>query len=63
MKNRKQYFKDKAPAMIFLFGLFILSLFTMSDASTEWRIAAPSFFFGINLGIVVYGLFIKKYRK
>lgn len=56
--NREQYFKDKMWAMLAILAMQMLSLFTMDDASVAWQIIVPTFFFLINLGIVIYG-FIK----
>lgn len=59
--NRKAYFKDKAIIFI-VFPIFgTISLFTMDDASTAWRIAAPIFLYGIAVGTALYGFL--KYKK
>jgi hypothetical protein len=59
--KRKDYFKDMAVASSVLIALGTLSLFTMYDASTAWRVIVPTFFFGIVSGIVVNGFL--SYKK
>jgi len=54
--NFKDFIKDKAIVFI-LYPIFgIISLFTMDDASTIWEAIVPAFFFGMALGVLVYGL-------
>lgn len=54
--DRKAYFKDKMVIFIFFPILGTISLFTMDDASTAWRVIIPTFFYGIAVGTALWGL-------
>lgn len=62
MKNRKEYFKDKAAAIVVFTGLAILSYFTLSDDDVWIRFVAVGFYLLIMLSIIIYGVFFKRYE-
>ena len=59
--NRKDYFKDKAIVFIMFPIMGMISLFTMDDAATSWKVIIPAFMFGMPIGVALYGLI--KYKK
>jgi hypothetical protein len=56
--NFKDFIKDKLIIFIMypIFG--IISLLTMDDAPNTWKAIVPTFFFGMPLGVLIYGILV-----